>query len=131
ELPSVEQYKQATIYYPANKAEPFGAIAISPGFTQGQEDMSWWGPRLASHGFAVLTLDTNERRDYPHLRAAALVAALDVLEGENSRDGSPLKGKLDTDKLAIMGHSMGGGGTLLAAHEHSDRIRAAIPFTPW
>lgn len=130
-VPSVEEYSQATIYYPANKTEPFGAVAISPGFTQGQEDMSWWGPRLASHGFAVLTLDTNERRDYPHLRAKALIAAIEVLRGENSREGSPLKGRLDTDKMAIMGHSMGGGGTLLAAHEHSDKIRAAIPFTPW
>jgi alpha-beta hydrolase superfamily lysophospholipase len=33
--------------------------------------------------------------------------------------------------MAVMGHSMGGGGALLAAHEHSDEIRAAIPFTPW
>jgi triacylglycerol lipase len=33
--------------------------------------------------------------------------------------------------MAVMGHSMGGGGALLAAHEHSDQIRASIPFTPW
>jgi triacylglycerol lipase len=33
--------------------------------------------------------------------------------------------------MAVMGHSMGGGGALLAAAEHGDEIVAAIPFTPW
>jgi triacylglycerol lipase len=33
--------------------------------------------------------------------------------------------------MAVMGHSMGGGGALLAANAHSDQIKAAIPFTPW
>ena len=33
--------------------------------------------------------------------------------------------------MAIMGHSMGGGGTLIAANDHPDEIQAAIPFTPW
>jgi dienelactone hydrolase len=33
--------------------------------------------------------------------------------------------------MAVMGHSMGGGGALLAANEAGDGIRAAIPFTPW
>ncbi|MEX1033201.1 MAG: alpha/beta hydrolase [Cellvibrionaceae bacterium] len=131
ELPDVPEYGDATVYYPADKATPFGAVAISPGFTESQNHMSWWGPRLASHGFAVLTFNTNEPRDRPDARAAALMAAVDVLRGENSRAGSPLHGKLDTDKMAVMGHSMGGGGALLAAHSNSDKIKASIPFTPW
>lgn len=131
DFPDVPEYADATIYYPANKAEPFGAVAISPGFTETQAHMDWWGPRLASHGFAVLTFDTNEPRDYPNLRAKGLIAAVAILQGENSRVGSPLQGKVDTDKMAVMGHSMGGGGALLTAHGHSDKIRASIPFTPW
>ena len=93
--------------------------------------MSWWGRHLASHGFAVLTLDTNELRDDPAIRAEALMAALRVLSGESEREGSPLRGKIDTNRMAIMGHSMGGGGTLLAANTHSSELKAAIPFTPW
>ena len=32
---------------------------------------------------------------------------------------------------AIMGHSMGGGGVLIAANKYPAEIQAAIPFTPW
>ena len=129
--PAVSEYGAATIYYPANKTEAFGGVAISPGFRETQENMDWWGPHLASHGFAVLTLDTNDVSDRPDVRATALMAAIKVLREENSRDGSPLRGKIDPDKMAIMGHSMGGGGAFLAANEHSTQLKAAIPFTPW
>jgi len=61
----------------------------------------------------------------------ALIAAVTLLRAENSRSGSPLNSRIDVGKMAIMGHSMGGGGVLLAANEHSDQIQAAIPFTPW
>ena len=33
--------------------------------------------------------------------------------------------------MAIMGHSMGGGGVLIAADKYPTEIQAAIPFTPW
>ncbi|MGQ9425118.1 alpha/beta hydrolase family protein [Gilvimarinus sp. F26214L] len=131
DLPDAPEYAEATVYYPADKTEPFGAVAIAPGFTETQDAIDWWGPRLASHGYAVLIFNTNQPRDYPILRADGLIAAIEVLHDENSRSGSPLRGKLDTDRMAVMGHSMGGGGALLAAHGHSDRVRAAIPFTPW
>ena len=131
DFPAVTEFKAGTIYYPQNKASGIGGVAISPGFVEAQENMSWWGPHLASHGFAVLTLDTNELRDQPDVRANALMAAIGILRGENNRDGSPLEGKIDTEKMAIMGHSMGGGGTLLAASANSATLKAAIPFTPW
>jgi triacylglycerol lipase len=131
DFPSVTEFAVGTIYYPANAPEPVGGVAVAPGFTEMQRHIDWWGPRLASHGYAVLILDTNERREQPDLRASALMAAVRVLRDENGRRGSPLFGKVDASKMAIMGHSMGGGGTLLAANEHSAELRAAIPFTPW
>ena len=129
--PAVPEFSAATIYFPANKGEDFAGVAISPGFVESQENMSWWGNHLASHGFAVLTLDTNELRDNPSLRADALMAAIEVLRNEGERMGGTLRGKILTDRMAIMGHSMGGGGTLIAANAHSAELKAAIPFTPW
>ncbi|GJM13476.1 MAG: hypothetical protein DHS20C12_18790 [Pseudohongiella sp.] len=129
--PPVAEFSAATIYFPANKGQDFGAIAISPGFTESQENMSWWGNHLASHGFAVLTLDTNELRDDPSLRADALMAAIGVLRNEGERMGGTLRGKIINENMAIMGHSMGGGGTLIAANANSSELKAAIPFTPW
>ena len=129
--PAVSEFSAATIYFPANKGEDFAGVAISPGFVESQENMSWWGNHLASHGFAVLTLDTNELRDNPSLRADALMAAIEVLRNESERMGGTLRGKILNDRMAIMGHSMGGGGTLIAANAHSAELKAAIPFTPW
>ena len=129
--PAVPEFSAATIYFPANKGEDFAGVAISPGFVESQENMSWWGNHLASHGFAVLTLDTNELRDNPSLRADALMAAIEVLRNEGERMGGTLRGKILNDRMAIMCHSMGGGGTLIAANAHSAELKAAIPFTPW
>ena len=131
DFPDVPEFGAATIYYPADAPAPVGGVAIAPGFTERQSHIEWWGPRLASHGYAVLVLDTNTPRDQPDVRADALIAAVTILRGENSRSGSPLSGRIDVGKMAIMGHSMGGGGTLIAANEHGDEIQAAIPFTPW
>jgi len=48
-----------------------------------------------------------------------------------SKNESPFYGKLDETKLAIMEHSMGGGGTLLAANQLGNQIKAAIPLNSW
>ena len=132
DFPDVPEFGDATIYYPLGTPMPIGGVAIAPGFTEVQRHINWWGPRLASHGFAVLVLDTNDRmRDMPAERADALIAAVRVLRAENGRTDSPLFGRIDAAKIAIMGHSRGGGGTLIAANEHPDEIQAAIPFNSW
>ena len=128
QLPSVPEFSGATLYFPANKAQDFGGVVISPGFFERQETISWWGNYLASHGFAVITFDTNELNDLPPLRADALLATIGLLRGENSRQGSAVRGKILEDSMAVMGHSMGGTAALLLANEKSDEIKAAIPF---
>lgn len=130
-FPAAEEFLRATIYYPLDTDRLIGGIAISPGFTQLQRHNNWWGSRLASHGYAVLVLDTNTLRDRPEQRAEALMAGIRTLRNENSRAGSPLYQRVDSDKMAIMGHSMGGGGVLVAAQNYGDQLRAAIPYTPW
>lgn len=130
-IPNAAEFSNATIYYPVDARERLGGVAIAPGFTERQSHIEWWGPRLASHGYAVLILDTNNLRDSPELRSDALIAGLRTLQMENGRRESPLAGKVDVSRMAVMGHSMGGGGALLVANELGDALKAAIPFTPW
>ncbi len=124
-------FLSATLYYPIDAPTPFGAVTVCPGFTESQADIGWFGPLLASWGYAVLTMDTASSTDSPPQRALQLMAAIETLKAENDRSQSPLYGAIDASKLALMGHSMGGGGTLIAADANSSQLKAAIPITPY
>ncbi|GAA1985431.1 lipase [Isoptericola halotolerans] len=122
----VSGFGGGTIYYPTTTSDgTFGAVVVSPGYTGTESSIDWLGPRLASQGFVVLTMATNTIYDQPDSRARQLQAALDYLTGS-----SPVADRIDDDRLALMGHSMGGGGTLRAVDDNPD-IKAAIPMTPW
>lgn len=115
-----------TIYYPTSTAEgTFGGVAISPGYTAAQSSIAWLGPRLASQGFVVITIDTNSPYDQPASRGDQLLAALDYLTQTSS-----VRSRVDGSRLAVMGHSMGGGGTLEAAKDRPS-LRATVGLTPW
>ena len=53
------------------------------------------------------------------------------LKREINNSDSPINGKVDTTKLAIMGHSLGGGAALAAAQELGSEIKAVIPLMPY
>ncbi|MDH2426128.1 alpha/beta hydrolase [Sphaerisporangium sp. TRM90804] len=117
-----------TIYYPTDTSQgTFGAIAISPGYTARWSSLSWLGPRLASHGFVVIGIETNTIYDQPSSRGRQLLAALDYLVEDAS---ATVRARIDPSRLAVAGHSMGGGGSLEAANSRPS-LQAAIPLAPW
>ncbi|MGI5117907.1 alpha/beta hydrolase family protein [Marinactinospora thermotolerans] len=122
----VSGFGGGTIYYPTDTSEgTFGGVVIAPGYTASQSSMAWMGHRIASQGFVVFTIDTITRYDQPDSRGRQIEAALDYLV-----EDSDVADRVDGNRLAVMGHSMGGGGTLAAA-ENRPELRAAIPLTPW
>jgi predicted dienelactone hydrolase len=123
---SASGFGGGTIYYPTSTAEgTFGALAISPGFTASQSTIAWMGPRIASQGFVVITIDTNSVYDQPDSRGDQLLAALNYLTQR-----STVRTRIDATRLAVAGHSMGGGGSLEAAQDRPS-LQAAIPLAPW
>ncbi|GAA2954548.1 alpha/beta hydrolase [Streptomyces enissocaesilis] len=123
---SVTGFGGGTIYYPTSTADgTFGAVAVSPGYTASQSSIAWLGPRLASQGFVVFTIDTNSTLDQPASRGRQLLAALDYLT-----ERSTVRTRIDSTRLGVMGHSMGGGGALEAAKSRTS-LQAAIPLTGW
>jgi len=62
---------------------------------------------IASHGFLTITTVPKEGEKRQQ-NADDLLAALKWAETENARDGSLLKGKIDTGHVAVMGQSCGG-----------------------
>jgi dienelactone hydrolase len=125
-------YLAGTIYYPdgGDATPPFGCVIVVPGFTAYQSSIAGWGPFLASNGIVTMTIDTLTTGDFPDQRSGELLDALNDCLNENERADSPLMGKIDKSATGLMGWSMGGGGTLIAASK-TPTLKAAIGLCAW
>ncbi len=63
---------------------------------------------IASHGFVVMGTVPQQGAPQRQENADDVRAAINWAEKENARDGSPRKGKIALDKVAVMGQSCGG-----------------------
>ncbi|MBA9001651.1 poly(ethylene terephthalate) hydrolase family protein [Thermomonospora cellulosilytica] len=119
-------FNSGTVFYPTDTGQgTFGAIAAIPGFVSPEAIVRWFGPRLASQGFVVITLTSDGATDTPASRGDQLLAALDHLTTQ-----SRVRDRIDPTRLAVLGHSMGGGASLAAAAERPT-LQAAVPLAPW
>lgn len=122
-VPAGNGFGGGTVFYPTATGEgTFAGIAVSPGFVEAESSIQWYGQTLASQGFAVITISTNGLFDLPSSRADQLLAALKYLTQQ-----STVKSRVDSARLGVMGHSMGGGGTLEAA-QRTPSLKAAVPL---
>jgi triacylglycerol lipase len=116
----------ATVYSP-NTPGTYALVVLCPGFLEGQNAISDVGQRLATHGFVVATIDTLTRLDFPSSRATQLLAAVQSVSALST---GPVAGKIDTTRVVLGGHSMGGGGTLEASATNQ-AIKAGLPIAPF
>ena len=131
--PGIAEFADVMVFYPLTLSfdRPNGAIAFSPGFRAAADNYEWWGPALASLGYNVFILNTNEPTDGLADRTAALAALVDFIKAENANPDSPVANKIDEEKIALMGHSMGGGAALAVAQELGAEIAAVVPLSPY
>ncbi|PTH85763.1 lipase [Streptomyces sp. A244] len=115
------------IYYPRDTGHgTWGAIAAVPGYTaKWAVEGAWMGHWLASFGFVVIGIDTNSPNDFDTARGTQLLAALDYLTQR-----SPVRDRVDPNRLGVLGHSMGGGGAISAAVRRPS-LKAALPLAPF
>ncbi|PWK83820.1 dienelactone hydrolase family protein [Lentzea atacamensis] len=120
-------FAAAKIYYPTDTGQgKFGAIAVVPGYTATwAAEGAWMGHWLASFGFVVIGIDTLSRNDWDVARGTQLLAALDYLTQRSS-----VRDRVDATRLAVMGHSMGGGGAISAALRRPS-LKTAIGNAPF
>jgi dienelactone hydrolase len=112
-----------TIYYPADVAsfppgEKLPVLVWGNGGCR-NDGRAFLGTltKIASHGYLVVSGGVYEQRPgLEPLRGTDLIAGIDWAERANTADG-PLKGRIDTSKVAAMGQSCGGLMVIEAAHD--------------
>ena len=120
-------FNGGVVYYPTDTSlGTWGALAIVPGYTaKCANEEAWMGPWLASFGFVVICIETNSTTDFDAARGQELMAALTWLT-----TASPVRNEIDPNRLAVLGHSMGGGGVVYAT-EHQPSLKAAVALAPF
>lgn len=116
---------QGTAYRdaPTLQSGSFPLILLSHGFTGYRTQMFYLGEHLASHGYIVVGIDhkdsTNAEIKTPKDRPAGIISTLynrardqQFLLDYFSGQSSPVENIVDTDRAAIIGHSMGGFGAI-------------------
>lgn len=126
-----EGYASARVSYPCGLSGPAPATTLTGGFTNVKEQMYWLADHLSSHGYIVITATPTNILGQPSTWKAAHLSALKTLRNENTRAGSALYNRVDLDRLAIAGYSMGGGGGLLALGELGDAVHTAVLMAPY
>ena len=137
-IPGGSHYVQPLIYYPTNAPTPLpGAVFVAGSCetyqargTAQPQYFTQWGTFLASHGFIVMFVNTSTDGCVTQ-QSGALTDGLATLVAENTRQGSPLLGIVDTQRLAVMGHSYGGAGAFYAASNNGNSgLKAALGLCP-
>lgn len=123
-------YNNVNICYPNDTSQgTFAGVVVVPGFTAPQALMMWSCQKFASHGFVVAVMEPNSVLDFPAARADQAQAIINHLSGS----GAPaaVQQRLDSDRWGIMGHSMGGGGALIAGREDNPAVGAVVALQPF
>jgi acetyl esterase/lipase len=126
-IPSGNGFGGGFIYYPTDTSlGTWAGVAICPGGgAKFADEEAWMGHWLASFGFVIIGIETYAVTDLPESRGEQLLAALDYLTQE-----SEVKDRVDPNRLMVMGHSMGGGGTFHAALARPS-LKTMVSLAPW
>jgi dienelactone hydrolase len=126
-IPAGNGFGGGFIYYPTDTSHgTWAGVAICPGGgAKFADEETWMGHWLASFGFVIIGIETNAVSNLPDSRGVQLLAALDYLTQE-----SEVKERVDPNRLMVMGHSMGGGGTFHAALARPS-LKTMVSLAPW
>ena len=118
---------RAEVHHPDGEG-PFPAIVFSPGGNASTcKGYAPYGRWWATWGYVTVIVAFDDG-DAPR-RAPKFGQVADWIIAENGREGSPLKGMVDTTRLAAAGHSRGGFGAILASRADT-RFVATLALAP-
>src|SRR5262249_1346822 len=114
----------ATIYAPMGTTDPRPLAVVSPGFQMPRTQYASYARHLATWGFVAVLIDYGESGFFlDHARLAAdIPAVIDWALAQSSL-------AIDPQRIATMGHSLGGKISVFAATLDS-RIKAVVGWDP-
>jgi dienelactone hydrolase len=130
-VPATAGFGGGTVFYPSGTTQRFAAVSIFPGFFGSSTSFTGWGQKLASNGFVTIIANSSNGFLFPDQRSTEQLQALDWLRAQDAVATSPLYGRVDTARSAVIGHSMGGGASLISTTKSRPDLKAAIPLAPW
>jgi len=119
----------AKVFYPCNLSEPVGATTVMSGFIGTKESVAWLARPIAEAGYVALSITPLNPYGLVSGWRTAHKGGITRLKAL-ARSGR-LAGKIDTNKLAVCGHSKGGGGALWASADLGNELAATIPMAPY
>ena len=118
---------RAQVHHPDGEG-PYPALVFSPGggarSFQGYRPYGRW---YGSWGYITVIVAFDD--DAADERAPKVSKVLDWLIEEKGREGAPLEGLVDVERLAVGGHSRGGNAAIRAARRDK-RVTACLAFAP-
>jgi dienelactone hydrolase len=119
--------------------KPLPVIIVEPGFFSSITQLDDVQNRLASHGFLVIGVNNTSHFNLITTNLdpykLALLETVQYAFQSTAESSHPLHGKVDTSAIGIMGHSLGGGGVLMACDSitasYNKYIKTAIAMNPY
>lgn len=114
------------VYYPANVTVDTPVALLLQGGKVHRQHYSAYAKEIASYGFIVVTPNHKRLNFFDnnyYTSTSQIKETLDWMKAEDARAGSALKGKIDENKLVLLGHSFG-GATGLSISES----KCSVPF---
>lgn len=126
---SIASYSgQALTEAPFDLSEsPYAVVVLSPGFSLGVSAYAWLAEHLASYGLVVIAIEHQEEFDegLNGLWRATIIRPQDILDvlaylDDQANNGGVFAGFVDTELVAVIGHSYGGYTALASAGAQID-----------
>lgn len=114
------------LYLAPQQAEPVPGVLVAHGFAGSKQLMLGYGHVLAHAGYGVMLWDFDGHgANGTRLQRYELQQNLDV-----ALQALLEQPEIDSDRLAVLGHSMGSGIAMTAAIQQPDRYRATVAVSP-
>lgn len=120
----------ARVFYPCRMQNgvTYGATTLSSSRPSAKEDIYWLANEIVKQNVIVFAISASDSMSIPGYESAHLDTIQKIKE-ENTRDGSPLAGKIGA--IGVAGLQLAGRAVLNISHTNAFDIDAAVAMAPY